>query len=50
MSVLSGVFKPSRRCCLLGQPPDRHICVYFMDIIFAFVILLLLIPQVFVVS
>ncbi len=48
MSIVNSVFRPDK-CCLIDDRNESY-CVYFMDIVFAVVILLLLIPQVFVVS
>ena len=48
MSIINSVFRPTDKCQLINE--NQHFCVYFMDIVFAVVILLLLIPQVFVVS
>ena len=50
MSFINSVFFAQRKCHLVGGDPNDHICLYPMDIVFALVILLLLIPQVFVVS
>ena len=49
MSFINSVFFAQRKCHLVGGDPNDHICLYPMDIVFALVILLLLIPQVFVV-
>ena len=45
MSIINSVFRANDKC-----NENQPFCVYFMDIVFAVVILLLLIPQVFVVS
>ena len=45
---MSGLFNNEK--CVLVNGTKGAFCVYFMDIVFAAVILLLLIPQVFVVS
>lgn len=48
MAVVSSVFLPSK--CILVNGKKEHFCVNPMDIVFVSVIILLLVPQVFVVS
>ena len=49
MAVLSGVLMPSKKCVLVTGD-KANFCIDPMDIVFIFVILLLLVPQVLVVS